>query len=428
MIKGKYVGMQNKKEKNFKPILYISVFGHLLLSVFNHSLPSFSGYYYRGILCVEVVIVLAVVFLFRGRFGLASKEYIRLIVIFILQLEAYFITSFWGTYQCFDLHRLLIFLAMLFATYSCAQNAYISSRDFDVLIKIILAAGVGSCVYEFIQNREILSTFSLKVIMIYTSRFTSFFSSRSNYCLFLTCCFCLCLYKFEETRKKCYVLLATLYAFSIFLTNARTSIIVIIAILLFNAILLKKKTKIIAVLSVTLVLFFLPWGNLLSQFENFYNKYTLLFMHAGKNDISNGRFDLWATAISDVNVISFFIGHGIGSKDAFLTAIGNQIKSFHSSWVDLFYEMGVVGILIYLYIAYKSIYATQKSNLSNAKKKLIYDFYIALALCGVGDSVALPFLLDSSAVFTTLIFISCPICLLNGCKYEENENEKIICM
>lgn len=417
--------MLNKSNLKYINVMYLGLACHILLNLICNGMGILTSYYYRGVLVAEVFIIIMVLVIFKGKIYVSRNEYFFLFILLFSQLFSYIMTTFWGEYICFDIHRLLLFLVMVLVTYICAKRAYISERDFENFNKIILGTGVVACIYEFFQNISILMTLNLSYIMLYTNKFTSFFSSRSNYCLLLTCCFCLCLYFANETKKKRYYLLAALFTLAILITNARTSAIVILIVFLFNLNAIKNRTKIIIVLLLPFLLIFMPWDRLLINFHEFYNKYYMLFMHAGANDISNGRFDLWLTAFSDVNLVSFFIGHGIGSKDAFLTAIGSVVKSFHSSWVDLFYEMGMVGVCSYFYIMYRIIIKTKKSSLTISQKRLIYNYYIVLVLCGIGDSVALPFLLDTSCILSTIIFITCPICLINGSEnVQEGEKDE----
>lgn len=94
--------------------------------------------------------------------------------------------------------------------------------------------------------------------------------------------------------------------------------------------------------------------------------------------------------------------------------IGAIAYSFHSSWIDLFYEGGMCLFLIYASVFIYVIKYVKNSTLSVIQKKMFYNFIIILLVSGIGDAIALPFMLDTSTIFSTLVFITFPICTVNG--------------
>ena len=148
----------------------------------------------------------------------------------------------------------------------------------------------------------------------------------------------------------------------------------------------------------------LPWDSIILNFKNIMDKYSLIF-RINSSDFSNGRLELWWYAFKDMDLKSFLLGHGIGSKDAYLGMIGAIAYSFHSSWIDLFYEGGMCLFLIYASVFIYVIKYVKNSTLSVIQKKMFYNFIIILLVSGIGDAIALPFMLDTSTF---------PICTVNG--------------
>ena len=161
------------------------------------------------------------------------------------------------------------------------------------------------------------------------------------------------------------------------------------------------------------ILALLPWDSIILNFKNIMDKYSLIF-RINSSDFSNGRLELWWYAFKDMDLKSFLLGHGIGSKDAYLGMIGAIAYSFHSSWIDLFYEGGMCLFLIYASVFIYVIKYVKNSTLSVIQKKMFYNFIIILLVSGIGDAIALPFMLDTSTIFSTLVFITFPICTVNG--------------
>lgn len=417
--------MSKKKILNlrgYSSVIIAGLVSFYLLNIFSVAIPVIPiELYYRGILIIEVLLICLVFIQSGWRCGIDRNGIKRIGAIFFTQLLAYLMTGLYEEYDCFDVHRLLVFLLMYFVFFEYAKQKRISFKFNYLALKSIIYIGIGACLYNLLMHGNTILSFNLETIMMYTSTYSSFFLTRSNYCLLLTVGYVIALYFHEIEKKKKWLLISIFFAVNVFLTNARTSIITIIIVSCVFLLLQKNKAirNLYFVLFCMIIIVFIPWDILLGDLSEFIEKYYLLFFR-NTEDFSSGRFGLWTSLFQDLNPINIFIGHGIGSKDAYLTSIAAIALSFHNLWLDLFYEGGLFLLAIYIYTMYFVLKKVNNSYLSNAAKQLFYCYMVILIVSGMGDAIASPFLLDTSSIFSTIIFITIPICVSN----ESNNNER----
>ncbi|PNE02523.1 hypothetical protein A15D_01932 [Alcanivorax sp. MD8A] len=68
-------------------------------------------------------------------------------------------------------------------------------------------------------------------------------------------------------------------------------------------------------------------------------------------ELGSGRLELWFVAAEEIKKFSFlevFLGRGIGSLASFGYFEDLSLLDFHNIFIDIFYEMGAVGLLIYV--------------------------------------------------------------------------------
>ena len=401
---------------SYKNVIKLGIYSFILLNIFTNAIKILpSGAYYRELLVIELLITIIVAMDFGFKIPIESSAKQKIVAIFLSQFLAYFFTTLFEKYDCFDIHRLIAFLLMYIVLFEAAKFGKITKRDFEQILKIIIIIGIVACFYNIFIHRDTILTLNLTKIMYYTSTYSAFFLTRSNFCLLLVVCYVISLYFYDLNKKRIFILLAVFFVGNVLLTNARTSII-ILALITANYLFMKKNgsaRNIIIIILCGAILALLPWDSIILNFKNIMDKYSLIF-RINSSDFSNGRLELWWYAFKDMDLKSFLLGHGIGSKDAYLGMIGAIAYSFHSSWIDLFYEGGMCLFLIYASVFIYVIKYVKNSTLSVIQKKMFYNFIIILLVSGIGDAIALPFMLDTSTIFSTLVFITFPICTVNG--------------
>lgn len=369
------------------------------------------GLYYRFLLIIEIVLVLMSL---SNRFTMCRTEAFYVFLIVMVQIAAYISTFIMEEYFCFDIHRLLMMVLMIIALFYNAKNMRITKKSFEQIMSLMLIASIVAILYNFYANNSYILPFNLSRIMLYTDRMKGFFLTRSNYCYVLCIGVAICMYRFKRNKLFYGVLFIVLLG-NIVLTNARTSLIAILLMLVYeiwHSQYNRKLKQILYIVFLIMMFILIPWERVLSSFNHLGETYRLLFT---RNDggISSGRFDLWKLAIDDTNIVSFFIGHGIGSKDAYLASLQVGIGSFHNLYVDLFYEGGILLLVLFGYYYTIMISRIKKSGLDFKTKKLFYEIYLMTLFAGIGDAIASPFLLDTASVLSTLLLFTLPIALIN---------------
>lgn len=411
----------------YNGVIQIGIYGFFLINIFTNMVKILpTNTYYRELLILEVCIAIAAIMTFRFKLNVEKIGLRKIVIIISAQIVAYFTTALIGDYDSWDFHRLAIFCAIYLVLFEFAKYAFITEDEYYRILRAVIIIGVFACIYNVFLNRSSILTLNFKIIMYYTSDYTSFFLTRSNFCLLLVICYAIVIYFYESRKSKLWILLAIFFATNVFLTNARTSIIAILAVTIYYFLMQKKKlVRNIAVIVLCIVaLLLLPWDMLFSDLQRITEEYSLIF-RTNTEDISNGRIWLWGMAIKDTNLLSFFIGHGVGSKDMYLSYINAFALSFHNGWIDLFYEGGAIMCIIYIFVFVEVVKIVRHSFLEHTQKKLFYSFLVILFVSSMGDSIALPFLLDSSAIFSSIMFITLPICTVNGAAYIEKNVKEV---
>ena len=415
----KFVSKGRDTAVNFMPVIVFGIILHIALNVFTQAIPIISQTkYYSGLLIVELLMSCFAIYKCQSQISMQNNNLDIVIYLGITQIIAYFANLFYENFDCFDIHRLSAFLIMVICTYCFAWNSKVEKIELEKFLDTFILITVIACIYNTIVNWLYIQSFNPLIMMSYTNRFTSFFQTRSNYCLFLCIAVAISLYKYRTSKKILYIALISFFTLNIIMTNARTSIITLVLMFLLHIFLTtKNKTTYLLFLPILFAVFIfspIPWERFIGSLDSFTEKYYLLFSRASaSDDFSNGRMELWKFAFEDINPLNFVIGHGIGSKDAYLMFINASAASFHSIWIDLFFEGGLLFVVLYICLIAKIIKTVKTSLLNNDLKNMFYVFMSILIVSGFGDAIALPFMLDTSVIISTLLFITLPIASSN---------------
>ena len=260
--------------------------------------------------------------------------------------------------------------------------------------------------------------------MHYTWHFSSFFFTRATYGMYICICAIASLYKAEKNGSKLYLVLYLFFVANVLITAARMEMIAAIGASIIYLIHSPKYRKYVFGLFVVLLFILGTYGKaaLEVRISNFVNRNVLYFMGHGGADISTGRIELWTKAMSYTDIYSFLFGHGLGSKDAIMemdkiSILGQQLRSFHSGYVDLFFETGIFGVAFILYIAASIIKNSKRFKLKRIQN-FVWGIMSIWFLVNIADSNMLPFTTDMFSPFSTFIVFTLPTCMVNSSKSE----------
>ncbi|CCY84169.1 o-antigen polymerase [Clostridium sp. CAG:149] len=416
------MNIPHKTYIRYNSVIGVGVLLFFGMNVFTNAVSLIpSELYYRVLLLVELILAGGTILVSRR---LTKKSFQTAVLIISVQILSYTFTTLMSGYVCLDLHRLLSMVLMILAMYYIPFHSYITRRFFERFLNGILLGGLLSIVYNMILNWQVIGSFNMSLIMVNTFKFKAIFLTRSNFCLLLCISSAICIYR-RKKNTLFYSILLLIFTGNILLTNARTSILAVLAMFLYEIWNGKrgKRRKILLILIGGVILCFMPWNAIIEKISTFVKEYPLLFVR-NNSDITNGRLGLWKDALEGTNFLSVFIGHGIGAKDAYLSSLGSEYGSFHSMYVDLFFEGGFFLLSLFFFFIMTVIRSIKKSNLNFNNKKLFFELFIVIGVSGFGDAIATPFLLDTSSLLATLLLFTCPITLINGIK-ENPQIDKI---
>lgn len=144
-----------------------------------------------------------------------------------------------------------------------------------------------------------------------------------------------------------------LFVVGLLLTNRRGGVLValfLLALFLF----LNKRTKTTATILIVLLVLLLIYAgsDIVPGLSDILEKFNM-----NNEDISHGRLEIWAKIIS-AGGIKWFSGNGIGTFSSQLSEIIGTSSS-HNSYLQLLYEMGILGTIVYVapsvYTVFKGI-------------------------------------------------------------------------
>ena len=414
---------------NYKNLIILGIMlyfiGNFILKLLGLSSTIFYGF---SNMLFELIIVLYGLFLYRGNPIKRQVLYV-ILGIFCVQMISYQYSNIVFDFRCIDSHRLLLFAGMIVVTYFIAREAIIPKKDFEFILNLLIGLGFFAIIYNIILNWNVFSTLNLRHILYNSHHFKSIFNARAPFAMLLCICSVILIYKYKSERKITTLLLFIFFAVNLIIVNSRTFILPFLIIFLLEIFNFLRKYKIkepkkfkylIIILLVAFVLLFVI----------FYDYIDTIVFHNGS--IFNGRDTLIKDVFSGVDFISFFIGHGIGSCDAYLSNINSPFASPHNYWITLFFEGGIIFVILY-FSFFISLFYRIRSIIDENIRFLFYSFTIITIISGLFEAIASPFLADTSSILGTLITFTLPLSLINGLdkdemKYSnngENDEKKI---
>jgi O-antigen ligase len=281
---------------------------------------------------------------------------------------------------------------------------------------------LSALIVNFIMNSQYIITSSLEITIINGSHLISFFSSRAYYAFVLIVGVFSAMYIMRQTKTPktlqwVYIVIIALFIVNIIITGARTQIMELIFALFIYAF-SRQKNKLKFTLCV-LIAIIIAINLAQNTFKAFIDRYSLILTHdATGMDISTGRFTLWEAAFRNSSILNWIIGHGFGSKDVFLfsnniTVRGGELYgSFHSGYVDMFFESGLIGLLFILVIISKIIVSIINCYPDNVKNFFLPIYSAWFLECFTGAGFML-FTWDSMSLYASYLLVFLPLFLDN---------------
>lgn len=415
-----------KYKQKYIGYLFIATFiGNILFSFianvfFNESILTI------GIFCVEISAFIISIINNNFKLFLSKKEQMIGVLFFIFQILMYFITSFSYKIYFFDIHKLIMCLGMIYTMYICCKNTVCTRLQLNIICKVVLGVGIISVVYNFFINYNYFIPFDFKTIInrgaIYNK---SFYSSRAVYGTILNICAMFSLLSLKNKKNVLYWGIYFIFLINIIFTGARAQIIALFVGTLIFFIQEKKYKVPIIMISILLFLYLVITD--FSIISKVMGKYGYFFDHSiykQNADISSGRFDLWKIAFDNMNPINYLFGLGLGSKDTIMKIVGasyleQSLFSFHSGYVDLFFEIGLFGYLIWYGIIIK-VYKDVLKNCPTKIRNFLFAVLFIVLVSNIFDSCSLIFTTDTLSITSSFFIVSLPLAISNYYKNEKN--------
>lgn len=391
-----------KIEKNKSSLRMLIIFA-IILNIFAHFLQNIIGIgnvYYVSYFCWIVLFVEA---LFIENFCVKRKQ----MLITLLMLVCFLFGAFWGMqiYEdtLFDLHRgVFICIAYIFSMGTICRRK-IETYDLYAIMRIISIIGVLAAVYAFIYQ----GTYAINVIknieVEWNSWFyTSFFSQRNIYGEFCFLVSIACLYNYVIRKKKIYLLIIIIMGIEIYIINSRGALLAYILLLGLTILFFTKKRWLLIIFGtltcIGIIIFF--------DIQNIIIKN---MGHTTSMNIDSGivRVLMWKDILIELfNSKSLVFGFGLGTTEKFLF-MKYGVGSSHNAYIDLFFEAGLVYILILLYAIVMSIKSILKSE-DLYFRNIYLAGVIAFLIYGIVEAGMSLFCSNFFSVMATLMFVFVP--------------------
>ena len=404
--------MKKKRLYYYDYLFFFCVICEIAVMLLAHFLSDNSRVIVYGNFMIEISTILYMLLKERGKIVLGKTGKTLIFSFIAFQILSYIITSIRLNITFFDIHKLMMSVGMMISCYYVAKNIECPESTFEKIIDIIMGIGIVSTIYNTILNIGYLSTINLSVIMYYGWNFRSFFPTRAVYGSFISICAIISLYRSEKRGRTLSLVLYCWFAISVIVTSARSQMI---ALILGSVVYLlhSKKYKRVVIFGTILGVFLIVLPSI-GKFNQLYEKYFMFFDHSRgrETDITTGRIELWLTALENMNVWSWIVGNGLGSKDTIMalnnvTILGANLSSFHSGYIDLFFETGLFGLALWGNILVGTIKQLKKYCPRN-----IFHFFISvlsiILVSNAFDSCYMIVSTDTMTTFSSFVVVCLP--------------------
>lgn len=420
--------MMKKKRKSYIEHLFLFFVVIELLIILLSGIMSYNAeIIVYGNFAIEIAVIAYVITSHKFKLKINRNDGVLLLAFIIVQVFMFIMTSLENNILQTDIHKILMCIGMIYCSYCIVYKEKCSPKLLDNFLKLIIIFGLIATIYNIAINASVLMIGRLNIIMYYTWGFRAFFPARAAYGSFLAICSIVALMKSEQTKNILYLFIYIWFAGNTIITSARAQCLALIigsTIYLLHS---KKYRKYVVIGAFIGVIYLISAG--IGHFDEIMDTYFMFFDHSRgrETDISTGRFELWSQALKNMGVINWFFGLGIGSKDAIMSVrnisiLGAELNSFHSGYVDLFFETGLLGIIIWGRTIIKTMKNVNKKCPAYLRNFFISILTVFLVSC-IFDSCFMIYTTDTMAVFSTFFSISLPNTVAN---YYNKRNQELI--
>lgn len=253
----------------------------------------------------------------------------------------------------------------------CIMNLYIISILISGLIGIVCSAFSDLSIHVYINNRFVGLCLN---------------ANTFQFLCLIAMSFLIILYK--NHKMKLYEILICLVTFLFLGLQTKSKAFLLLSIVLFIFLLLaiRKESKKKCVIFLIIFSLFAIGCSLLfmDKLVELLNRFSINLYENTLDKITTGRYSLWIMYLASwaSNPISIIFGKGI-------TATQEFYYSYHSEYVRLIYENGILGILILSSLIIEFLFLIKKESISCKKDILPLIVYLIVALeeCVLGFRV-----------------------------------------
>lgn len=209
----------------------------------------------------------------------------------------------------------------------------------------------------------------------------------NSYSLLISITIIICLYliKVESSKIKKFILsMGVFYLLIIMLTTfSRGGFYGLLIGCVFYIKYFFKRKLLVGIVFGSIVLAFLALVLLFSNAD--YRVFLDRYLFEG-DSTGSGRLLIYAFLFEKIteSATSIIFGKGLGSI-SYYTGLGFQIQAGHSTYVDMFFQFGLIGLILFIYFiwgAYKSIKKMPETN----ESKILLIIFMQLCLTAIIDS------------------------------------------
>ena len=322
-----------------------------------------TGLYNLISICILFILIF-VYFIYKKKL-MFNKKLIYIIPIFLI-------------FAIYNINLSIVNTKKIFVTFSCFFCGFLFSKiNNDIytkkLLKTINYILLGTCIYGVVESLigNFLDIYTVRVYAA-TYRIHSIFLHPIIFSLMMLIAFWLSYYLIENRILKFIFCMMSLYCIVMTLTRSAWVAFVITVILniikrklnkgsLFNFGKKVSKWKLIELIIILIIIFIISTKfNLLSIVNRMSLRWGTLNNSMSVTYRSNAIYTLFASRLSDNNIIHWLIGsgyHGVQKAAAnagiYFGTVGNNV--IDNQWISVFYDFGLIGIFVMIYIFVRSI-------------------------------------------------------------------------
>lgn len=309
--------------------------------------------------------------------------------------------------SCVLVYNFVIFYVLM-------QTKQFNESNIKLLFQFFIFNICLAAFYNIVVNFSDIAKIFLSSTKSYAYNFSSFFSNRNTFSIYLSLGIVLYLFVLSWTQNRSIRIIkygAIIFLlFNLIITLSRTSMMGLLICILIYFIFTKKislKRKItIGAFGIFIVLLILttPLGEFV--------KSKMLRKEIG----NTGRTDIWLAAIllpNEFYEIMFGYGNGVNNM---LLELKTGHSSFHNSFLKIYTSGGIILLSFYIIFITKVIISNIQNTKNREIKIKIFAFQIGHIVMSFFESNVL-FSSTSSMQLTTLLVISLPVILQNTNQY-----------